>query len=166
MATPPKSNSSGGKYKATAAREARKLGNKEGDWNLAGSVTSRAARASWRETDHSSLPAIAAVAASPRQLFLGIEKRNDDDDKSTALSSLTAGSSSSKARVRPPHTRVIVEANSAADLVKEYLQRCPKCNSSLSLFFPTACVETLLAPFGSTRCKLPKLPCRQLERSS
>lgn len=110
MSTPQKSNSSSGKKKISAKAEARKLTNKEDDWNLAGFDNLPSRRERRRRSDEESTgtgivlcrPAgqTTRLVPSPKELF------SQGEDDSTAVSSLTADSSSSKF-YKPPHTRVI-----------------------------------------------------------
>ena len=139
MATPQKSNSSKkkrSKWKPQAGAEARRLGNTEGDWNLAGSIGSR-------RSNRTSSP------AGPRDLF-GEEVKLDDDAGSSAASSLTASTSTNKRKKKklkywkPPSTRVILEVNPVKQLLEKYLESaCPVCGSALLVTFPyTSCVAS------------------------
>ena len=149
-ATPQKSNSSsrkkrGGKWRPGTSTEARKLGNNERDWNLAGAPANLA-----RTRGASSRSVVVpeqSAAATPRLLFGDedhVATRTDGDD-STALSSLTGDAStstSSKKCSKPPHTRVIIEVNPVTAMLQKYLVSCPKCNGSLLVTFPTTCLAS------------------------
>lgn len=67
---------------------------------------------------------------------------SENDDNST-LSSLTneTGSIDSHVAKKPPPTRVIIEANPVAAMLEKHL-KCPECNSTLSVQFPTRCIAT------------------------
>ena len=149
MSTPQKSNSSSGNKKRISSKaEARKLTNREVDWNLAGFDNlpsrrgQRASRPSRSEKSTASvvlcrpLGQTTRLVPSPKELF-------SPDDDSTAVSSLTADSSSSKFYKKPPHTRVIIEVNVSQALVNDYLKPCPTCGrSTLAISFPTTCVAS------------------------
>ena len=139
MSTPQKSNASGGgKWKYSTKNETRKLGNAEGDWNLAGTTSSLTrTRLGRRKRDDNDSSVGEEPGPSPTQLFASVA----GDDDSTALSSLT-GDSSSQSNNKPPPTRVIVEVTPTRHLVEDYLGPCPKCNSKLVLSFPTTCVAS------------------------
>lgn len=131
--TPLKSNSSSSKkWRPSASTEARRLGNNEGDWNLAtgAASTTNLSRTRGRRS-RLSLP---QSLPQPRQLC------NVDDD-STALSSLTDDASASSKHRRPPHTRVIIEVNPVTSMLEKYL-RCPKCQAALAVTFPTTCLAS------------------------
>ena len=138
MTTPQKSNSSSSKkWKPTATTEAKKLGSTEADWNLAGSISS-----SSRRQGRSTRRRLLQSPPPPSQLVCSPCNSHTDGDASTTVSSLTDGSSSSKRRTRPRHSRVIVEVNPMVAMLQKYLLKCPACKNELILSFPTTCLAT------------------------
>ena len=108
MSTPQKSNASGGRWQYSAKNEARKLGNNEGDWNLAGATLTRTRlgrRKSKKGGDDDTVDESSKETrpSSPKELVIGAGDKANDDAQSTALSSLT-GDSSSQSKNRPSCT--------------------------------------------------------------
>ena len=139
MSTPQKSNASGGKWKVSSKSEARKLSNREDDWNLAGNeVRPRTRqRRGTRTTSTSSADAVEEIVVctpfvppGPRQLFTP-----------STSETMTADSSSSRF-YKPPHMRIIIEVAAAVNLLKSYLTPCPECKATLLLSFPTTCIAS------------------------
>lgn len=136
MSTPRKSNSSSSKWRPTAGIEARRLGNRESDWNLpGGSSTAGLSRTRGRRVvaspptpDNVCLPVAAAQGNSnPTESV-------DADD----MSSLTDGSKSptKEREEKPMHSRVIVEVEPIVSMLRKHL-KCPKCRKPLDISFPT-----------------------------
>ena len=140
MSTPQRSNSSSSnKWKPAASIEARKLGNNEADWNLAGSSNLPRTRARLQPSTSTENSCIVPRTQGRQLLF----DRSCDDSISTGVSSLTddRSLSSSKQSRRPPHTRVIIEVNPVTAMLQKYL-RCPKCKAALAVTFPTTCLAS------------------------
>ena len=82
MSTPQKSNKKG-KWQPNASVESRRLGNAEGDWNLAGSITS---------LPHTKGKTSQEVAKAPSSAGICLPCAKDAavDDDDTGISSVTA----------------------------------------------------------------------------
>ena len=136
MATPQKSNSSRRrKWRAGAETEARRLGNTELDWNLAGGSLSRTRGGSSAASSSN----VFHPSCEPCDLF-------GSPSVDSAVSSLTDTSTSpakKKKYCKPPETRVIIEVNPVSALLAKHMKTsCPNCASGLKVKFTTTCLAS------------------------
>lgn len=134
MSTPRKSNSSSkkGKWQPKAGAEARKLANKESDWNLA-VLEEDLPRTRGRKPKS----VLANVAPMDIDGSPSLEVAEQSDD----LSSLTEDTFSVKAGEKPPNARVLLEAKAVAEMPESHL-KCPKCGQQLVVSFPTTTIAS------------------------
>ena len=141
MSTPQKSNKKSVKqkrWKPSATSEVKKLASAESDWNLGGGSIASLPRTRGKK------PAAAAMPKLPPMPLNSCLPCSDEDDNNTGISSLTDNESTGTATSKGQHppARVIIEANPVVEMLRKYLQKCPKCNARLTVTFPTTCIAS------------------------
>lgn len=135
------------KWQSSFITEQRKLSPVEAGWKLAGSakITSRTRGGQAKRED------VVVEAPSPPPRTAEDEDNEppapgdeDDIDNSTAVSGLTATSSSQQSGkgIKPPNSRVIVDVEPVTKMLETHLMPCPHCGARLKISFPTVCIAS------------------------